>query len=49
MSAFVGTNILVRHLTGDPEEMALRATAYLRGETELFLTDLVVAECRPRL
>ena len=44
MSAFVDTNVLVRHLTGDPPEMAGRATAYLRAEAELLLTDLVVAE-----
>jgi predicted nucleic acid-binding protein len=44
VSAFVDTNVLVRHLTGDPLQMAARATAYLRAETELLLTDLVVAE-----
>lgn len=44
MSAFVDTNVLVRHLTGDPPEMAARATAYLAAEDDLFLTDLVVAE-----
>lgn len=44
MSAFVDTNVLVRHLTGDPPEMAARATAYLRVESELLLTDLGVAE-----
>ena len=44
MSAFVDTNILVRHLTGDPPEMAARATAYLSSASELLLTDLVVAE-----
>ncbi len=44
MSAFVDTNILVRHLTGDPAEMAVRATAYLEVESDLLLTDLVVAE-----
>ncbi len=44
MSAFVDTNVLVRHLTGDPPEMAVRATAYLRVERELLLTDLVAAE-----
>ena len=44
MSAFVDTNIIVRHLTGDPPETATRATAYLAGETELFLADLIVAE-----
>ena len=44
MSAFVDTNILIRHLTGDPPEMAHRATAYLESATEILLTDLVVAE-----
>jgi predicted nucleic acid-binding protein len=44
LSAFVDTNVLVRHLTGDPPEMAARATAYLQAEPELLLTDLVVAE-----
>lgn len=44
MSAFVDTNTLVRHLTGDPADMAARATAYLEVETDLLLTDLVVAE-----
>lgn len=44
MSAFVDTNVLVRHLTGDPPEMAARATAFLRSEGELLLTDLVAAE-----
>ena len=44
MSAFVDTNVLVRHLTGDPPEMAARATAYLGAERDLLLTDLVAAE-----
>lgn len=44
MSAFIDTNVLVRHLTGDPPEMAARSTAYLRQERELLLTDLVAAE-----
>ena len=44
MSAFVDTNVLIRHLTGDPPELAARATAYLRSEPELLLTDLVAAE-----
>lgn len=44
MTAFVDTNILVRHLTGDPPGMAVRASAYLASETELLLTDLIVAE-----
>jgi predicted nucleic acid-binding protein len=44
LNAFVDTNILVRHLTGDPPEIAARATAYLASEIELLLTDLVAAE-----
>jgi predicted nucleic acid-binding protein len=44
VSAFVDTNVLVRHLTGDPPKLAARATAYLRRERELFLTDLVAAD-----
>lgn len=44
MSAFVDTNILVRHLTGDPADMAQRATLYLGSASELFLADLIVAE-----
>jgi predicted nucleic acid-binding protein len=44
LSAFVDTNVLVRHLTGDPPAMAKRATAFLRAERELLLTDLVAAE-----
>lgn len=44
MSAFVDTNILIRHLTFDPPQMAARATAYLGAEDDLYLTDLVVAE-----
>jgi predicted nucleic acid-binding protein len=44
VTAFLDTNVVVRHLTGDPPEMAARATAYLQSETDLFLTDLVAAE-----
>ena len=44
VSAFLDTNVLIRHLTGDPPEMAARATAYLRTETELMLSDVVAAE-----
>ena len=41
----IDTNVLVRHLTGDPPEMAARATAALADEEQLLLTDLVLAEC----
>ncbi len=44
MRALLDTNVLVRHLTGDPASQASRATAFLRGEHELILTDLVLAE-----
>lgn len=44
MSAFIDTNVLVRHLTGDPPALAVRATAYLHAEHELLLADLIVAE-----
>lgn len=44
MTAFIDTNVLMRHLTGDPPEMAARATAYLGSEVELDLADLIVAE-----
>lgn len=44
MSAFIDTNVLVRHLTGDPPDMAARATVYLGAERELLLADLVAAE-----
>ncbi|MDO8391375.1 MAG: PIN domain-containing protein [Actinomycetota bacterium] len=44
MTAFVDTNVLVRHLTGHPPAMAARATAFLVAEPELYLSDLIVAE-----
>jgi predicted nucleic acid-binding protein len=34
-----------RHLTGDPPEMATRATEVLANSDELLLADLIVAEC----
>lgn len=44
MSAFLDTNVLIRHLTGDPPAQARRATAYLEQAEELLLPDLIVAE-----
>ena len=44
LRAFVDSNVLVRHLTGDPPDQARRATALLRDAEELILVDLVVAE-----
>jgi len=44
LTAFVDTNVLIRHLTGDPPELAARATRYLAGADELLLPDLILAE-----
>jgi predicted nucleic acid-binding protein len=44
VTAFVDTNILVRHLTGQPPAMARRATAFLAADTELLVADVIVAE-----
>jgi predicted nucleic-acid-binding protein len=37
--------VLIRHLTGDPPEMATRATAALADDEDLLLADLILAEC----
>lgn len=44
MSAFLDTNVLIRHLTGDPPAQARRATAFLAAAEELLLPDLIVTE-----
>jgi predicted nucleic acid-binding protein len=44
VTAFVDTNVLVRHLTGDPPEQAERARRLLSGGDQLLLPDLVLAE-----
>ncbi len=45
MTVLLDTNIVIRHLTGDPPEMARRATQFLATEAELVLVDVVLAEC----
>jgi predicted nucleic acid-binding protein len=45
LTAFVDTNVLIRHLTGDPPDLARRATAFLASGERLLLADLVLAEC----
>jgi predicted nucleic acid-binding protein len=40
----IDTNVLVRHLTGDPPDLAARATRYLGNADELLLPDLILAE-----
>jgi predicted nucleic-acid-binding protein len=44
LSAFLDTNVLIRHLTGDPPAQARRATAFLAAADELLVPDLIVAE-----
>jgi predicted nucleic acid-binding protein len=44
VTAFVDTNVLIRHLTGEPPAQARRATAFLERADELLLADLVAAE-----
>jgi predicted nucleic acid-binding protein len=44
VTAFLDTNVLVRHLTGDPPPQAVRATRYLQRADELLVADLILAE-----
>ena len=44
MTAFVDTNVLIRHLTGDPPQQARQATRYLEEADQLLLADLILAE-----
>jgi len=44
VTAFIDTNVLIRHLTGDPPDLGARATSFLATANELLLTDLIVAE-----
>jgi Predicted nucleic acid-binding protein, contains PIN domain len=44
VTAFVDTDVLIRHLTRDPPDQAARATRYLAGADELLLPDLILAE-----
>lgn len=44
MSAFVDTNVFVRHLTGDPPDQAAAASRYLAAADGLVLADLILAE-----
>jgi predicted nucleic acid-binding protein len=44
VTAFVDTNVLIRHLTGDPPGQAARAGRYLHDADDLLLPDLILAE-----
>jgi predicted nucleic-acid-binding protein len=47
MTTPVDSNLLVRHFTGDPADLAARATSFIRSASigELLLLDVHVAEC----
>ena len=45
MIAFVDTNVVIRHVTGDPPTLARRASRLLATADVLLLADLIVAEC----
>ena len=44
VTAVLDTNVLVRHLTGDPPALAKRATRFLRIADQLAVSDVVLAE-----
>lgn len=45
MTAYLDTNVLIRHFTGEPAAQARRARNLLESGEELVVTDVVVAEC----
>jgi predicted nucleic acid-binding protein len=45
VTVLLDTDVVIRHLTGDPPEMAKRATRFLATQTELVLADVILAEC----
>ena len=44
LTVFIDSNVVIRHLTGEPPDQAARATAALRAAERLLLVDLVAAE-----
>ena len=44
MTAFVDTNVIVRHLTADPPAAGKRATRFLATTEDLLLSDVIAAE-----
>jgi predicted nucleic acid-binding protein len=44
LEALVDTNVLVRHLTGDPPAEARRASEFLSAGHVLLMTDVILAE-----
>ncbi len=44
LTRFLDTSVLIRYLTADIPELAIRATEIIDGEDDLWLTDVVLAE-----
>ena len=44
MTYLLDTNVLVRHFTDDPPDLAARSRTFLRTADGMFLADLIVAE-----
>ena len=44
MTAFIDTNVLIRHLIGEPADQAKQATRTLSSLETLLLSDIVIAE-----
>lgn len=44
MTAFVDTNVIIRHLTADPPAAGKRATHFLANAEDLLLADVIAAE-----
>ena len=44
MTAFVDTNVIIRHLTADPPAAGRRATHFLATAGDLLLADVIAAE-----
>lgn len=44
MPGFLDTSVIVRYLTADPQDLALRARAVIEAETELSVTETALNE-----
>lgn len=45
LTAYLDTNVLIRHFTGEPPALAKRAKSLLESGERLVLTDVIAAEC----
>jgi predicted nucleic-acid-binding protein len=44
MRRYLDTSVLVRHLTGEPDELASKASALIRGSQPLWITEAALLE-----